>query len=157
MGHASPLSLALAVSALVAGCGGGDASENSGSATQAVEFRADAGVEGEKLLELGGLTLRGYCRRQADQIHLAVTATTATDNALLGSRFSQRSMPYSFVLEDFDPSFGEYDLMGEASDETAGSLTYVSAAGAVVDVDYVAAEDAHQAECAFGGVATYAP
>lgn len=156
-GAARPILLALVVGALVAGCDGGDNASDPGSVTaHAVAFRADAGTEGERLLKFGGLTLKGYCRRQAGQMHLAVTATTATDDAVLGSRFSQRSSPYSFVLEDFDPRFGEYDVLGKASDETAGTLTYMSSDGGQVAVDYVAAEDTAQADCVFGGVATYA-
>lgn len=150
--------LALTLGALVVGCGGNDDAQDSGAATtQAVSFQADTGTEGEELLDLGGLTLKGYCRREAGRIHLAVTATTATDDAILGSRFSQRSSPYTFVLDDFDRNFGEYDVMGTASDETAGTLNYMPSAGGQVVVDYAAAQDTAQGDCTFGGVATYAP
>lgn len=151
--------LALALAALVLGCGGNnDDAEGSGAATtQAITFNAETGNQGEELLDLGGLTLTGYCQRAAGQIHLAVTAATATDDAVLGSRFSQRDSPCTFVLDDFDRNFGEYDVMGKASDETAGTLTYMPVGGGQVVVDYVAVEETAQGDCAFGGVATHAP
>lgn len=155
-GVAGPLALALALGALAVGCGG-DAKDSDSVTTQAVTFQADTGTKGEKLLDLGGLTLKGYCRHEAGRIHLAVTAATATDDAVLGSRFSQGSSPYTFVLDDFDRSFGEYDLMGKASDETAGTLNYLPSEGGQVVVDYAAAEETAQGDCTFGGVATYAP
>ena len=158
-GAARPLLLALALGALAVGCGGEDEAEGSDSSptTRAVTFQADTGTKGEVLLDLGGLTLKGYCRLQDGRIHLAVTATTATDDAVLGSRFSQRYSPYTFVLDDFDRNFGEYDVMGKASDETAGTLNYMPSDGGQVVVDYAAAQDTAQGACAFGGVATYAP
>jgi hypothetical protein len=145
--------LALGAALLVTGCGGGDPE----SRTEAVTFRADPGTGGEEILDLGGLTLRGYCDRKSGQLHLAVTATTADDNAVLGSRFTHGSSPYTFVLDDFDADFGEYDLLGKASDETAGTLNYLSPDGGEAAVDYTAAEDTPDADCVFGGVATYAP
>ena len=156
-GAARPVVLALTLGALVVGCGGNDDAEDYEAATiQAVTFQADTGAEGEELLDLGGLTLKGYCRREAGRTHLAVTATTATDDAVLGSRFSQRSSPYAFVLDDFDRDFGEYDVMGKASDETAGTLNYMPSGGGQVVVDWTAAQDTAQGDCVFGGVATLA-
>ena len=152
--------LALALGALVVGCGGDDDAEDSDSATtQAVTFQADAGTKGEMLLDLGGLTLKGFCQRLADQIHLTVTVTTASDNAVLVSSASQasNSSPFTVVLDDFDRSFGEYDLMGKASDEIAGTLNYMPSAGGQVVVDWAAAQGTAQGDCVFGGVATHAP
>ena len=71
------LVLALALGALAAGCGSDDEEGPDRATVQAITFQAETATEGEKLLDLGGLTLTGYCRREAGQRHLAVTAATS--------------------------------------------------------------------------------
>jgi hypothetical protein len=151
--NGEPRSPTAGLALLAARCGSDEAEWR----TEAVTFRADAGTGGQEILDLEGLTLRGYCDRKAGRLHLTVTATTADDDAVLGSRFTQGSSPYTFVLDDFDADFGEYDLLGKASDETAGTLNYLSPDGSEVAVDYTAAQDTPDADCVFGGVATHAP
>lgn len=146
--------LTVALGTLLVGCGSDENPEN----VKPVAFQASADTRGERILDLGGLTLTGSCERDpGGQGRLVVTAATSLDNAVLGSRFSQGGTPYTFVLSDFDRSYGQYDLLGNASGKIAGELNYSRPDGGQVSVSYLADEDTAQGDCTFDGVATYAP
>lgn len=160
--------VSLAAGAMVGSLAYGEGSSSGqGGATSAVviepvAFESDGGVAGEPLLELGGLTLRAWCSDYGrGQVYLTVTAETAVDNAVAAVSFEQRKgaepASYRFVQSDFDRSYGPWDMLGTNPDNTAGTLDYSRPDGGQVLVGFLADEAVGQGECAFRGVATYAP
>jgi hypothetical protein len=149
------LGIAAAMAAL-AGCGGGS------TMTTRVTFQANAGTPATPILQLDGLTVLGSCRRAGHNPtpFLTVSARTAVDDAVIGSHFGQQaqaSPDYTFVIEDFDRSFGRWDVLGTNPDKTAGTLNYSRPDGGQVSVTFVADEGAPQGDCVFGGTAISTP
>lgn len=134
----------------------------SGVAIEPVVFQSDREVSDRSILELGGLTLRASCHDYGrGQRYLGVTAETAVDDAVAAVSFGQTKgggpASYTFVQSDFDRSYGRWDILGTNPDNTAGSLNLARPDGGQVLVEFVADEGTAQADCLFGGMATYAP
>jgi hypothetical protein len=150
--RARPIATALgivAVAGAIAGCGGDS------STIERVSFQADAGTPSTSILNLGGLTILGACPP-----FLSISARTAVDNAVVASHFGQRahgSPAYTFVIDDFDRSYGRWDVLGTNPDRTVGTLNYSRPDGGQVSVTFVADENAPQGDCVFAGTAVSTP
>lgn len=146
------LSLALVIGA----CGGGE-SEDGGP--QLARFSADIGSSTEEILSTGDLTIEARCRDNDGDPLLSVAVSTATDDAWIASEFETDGGPtggYRFVMDDFDRDFGPYDFLGTGVDQATGKLTYVSATGGQITIDFVADHSSSQADCLFSGSAVVA-
>lgn len=158
---AGALAVGLAIGALWFGSRGAEDHEQ-GVAVEAVSFRGSVGEADRALVDLGGLSLSASCRDYGLNRgpHLMVAARTAEDDAAIASSFIQQREglqdPYSFVVFDFDRSFGAYDPLGSSPRNTVGTLIYSRPDGGQVTVDYVADRNAARGECLFSGTATYA-
>lgn len=156
---------AATVAVAASGCGaaGTTASPHASQPSiQGVRFQARAGTDRTRILSLGGLTLLGTCRRHPPNPtpFLSVAAKTSVDNAVISSHFGQQrrgSPNYTFVLDDFDRSYGQWDVLGTNPDKTAGTLNYSRPDGGQVSATFVADEGTSQGACVFAGTAVYAP
>lgn len=67
-------------------------------------------------------------------------------------KVGQRQSNYTFPLDDLDRNEVR-DLLGEASDETAGTFVYSRADGGQVSMTFLADQDTAQGACIFSGTA----
>jgi hypothetical protein len=141
----------VALCVLAVGCG-----DDGEPSTSAISFHGDAGTEDQTILDLAGLTMTASCKRGN---RLSLGAETDSDNAVIGSSFRSKETPsgYSFVLRDFDKSYGAWDPLGKPEPKTTGTLHYARADGGQVTLDFLADDGTIQGACLFAGTATYAP
>jgi hypothetical protein len=152
---------ALAVVGLLSGTGplGTSRAADTGAATQAVNFEANAGTRNKRILDLGGLLIRASCTDYGKgRTYLSVAAKTKINNAakavVLSQRHAGRGHTYAFS-SGFDRADGWYDFTGTNPANTTGTLSYSRPDGGQVTLTFRADEGTHQADCIFRGPASF--
>jgi hypothetical protein len=155
----------LAAAAVLAGATGWALASDRGSRQSAqglevrkVSFQVSRRVQYERILDLGGLSLRARCRKDGGKWDLDVTAKTAVDNAVLVASFSQKRDPSAFTapVPNFDRSTGPISFLGVFYRDAAGTLSYSRPDGGQLTLTFFAAEGTAQGGCVFGGIAEFA-
>lgn len=151
---------ALAAVGLLSGTGplGTSRAADTGTATQAVRFEANAGTRNQRILDLGGLVIRASCTDYGKgRTYLSVAAKTKINNAakavVLSQRRAGRGHTYAFSSA-FDRADGWYDFTGTNPANTTGTLSYSRPDGGQVSVTFRADEGTPQADCVFLGTAS---
>ncbi len=111
-----------------------------------LDWRAPAGTATSTILNFGGLILNATCSGGGD---LSLTATTGANNSMvhIGTLHQLQDPPGNDPPDD-SAYFDNNDLdVGESAnalpgrdDRVKGTLTYLSPAGSIVDVSYLAQE-----------------
>lgn len=121
-------------------------------------YRAMAGapddLPGERVLDVGGLTINVSCRTFGGSPVVGSSATSSVNHASLGWSYDTRhGEHHSFVRTNFGE--GELGFLGPipAGDANTGTLTYVRPDGGSVTATFLAMNGAPGTDCVFAGTA----
>jgi hypothetical protein len=124
-----------------------------------LDWRVPAGTPTRTILSFGGLILNATCGAAGD---LNLTATTSINNAMVHVGTLQAVSPFGRYSDSNDLDIGEsVDAVPDRDTRVKGALTYLSPAGSVVDVSYLAQERTNGLgsanDCFVVGKATHSP